>query len=93
MGARIQLRRGRAAFWTSENPILHQGEPGYESDTRKLKIGDGVTHWRELPYSSSGGADIPVDQASLADHISAAEPHPAYDSGPSFTLLYANAKV
>lgn len=93
MGARIQLRRGRAAFWDSENPILHPGEPGYESDTRKLKIGDGVTHWRELPYSAGGASGIPVDQASLAEHISAATPHPVYDDGPSLFLLYENAKV
>lgn len=92
MGARIQLRRGKAAFWDSENPILRAGEPGLETDTRKVKYGDGVTHWRELPYSS-GGADVPVDQASLADHINAAEPHPVYDDGPSLFLLYENAKV
>jgi hypothetical protein len=57
MGAQIQFRRGKAAFWDSENPILRDGEPGYEKDTRKLKIGDGVTHWRELPYlvGANGG--------------------------------------
>lgn len=92
MGARIQLRRGKAAFWESENPILHEGEPGLETDTRKVKYGDGNTHWRELPYSS-GGADIPVDQASLADHINNPTPHPVYDDGPSLFLLYQNAKV
>jgi hypothetical protein len=92
MGARIQLRRGKAAFWASENPILHSGEPGYETNTRKWKVGDGVTPWNDLPYSS-GGADIPVDQASLADHISSPTPHPVYDDGPSLELLYENAKV
>lgn len=93
MGARIQLRRGKKAFWESENPILHEGEPGYERDTRKLKIGDGVTPWNDLPYAAGGASDIPVDQASLADHINAALPHPVYDDGPSLALLYANAKV
>jgi hypothetical protein len=96
MSAQIQLRRGSAAFWNSENPILHPGEPGVElhpGHPVKLKFGDGVTPWRELPYSPEGGADIPVDQASLADHINAAEPHPVYDNGPSLYLLYENAKV
>lgn len=93
MGARIQLRRGTAAFWISENPVLHSGEPGYETDTKKLKIGDGNTPWRELAYSSSGGSSLPPDQASLLDHINAAEPHPVYDDGPSLALLYQNAKV
>jgi hypothetical protein len=26
------------------------GEPGFEKDTQKLKIGDGETAWRNLPY-------------------------------------------
>lgn len=52
--SRIQVRRGKAAFWTDENPVLFLGEPGYESDTRKLKFGDGATHWRELPYFAGG---------------------------------------
>jgi hypothetical protein len=92
MGARIQLRRGKAAFWTDENPILRPGEPGYETDTRKLKIGDGRTPWRELAYSA-GGSDVPVDQASLAEHINAATPHPVYDDGPDLSVIYENAKV
>jgi hypothetical protein len=93
MPTEIRLRRGKKAFWESENPILHDGEPGYERDTRRLKIGDGVTHWNELPYSAGGATDIPIDQASLAEHINAAQPHPAYDDGPSLFLLYQNAKV
>ena len=91
--AQIQLRRGKAAFWDSENPILHDGEPGYEKDTGRLKIGDGNTHWRELEYVAGGATDVPVDQASLAEHINAATPHPVYDNGPSLSLLYENAKV
>lgn len=93
MGARIQFRRGTAAFWDSENPTLHPGEPGYETDTRKTKVGDGKTPWRELPYSSGGSTTLPPDQESLLEHINAAEPHPAYDDGPSLALLYQNMKV
>jgi hypothetical protein len=93
MATQIQIRRGRKAFWESENPILHDGEPGYEKDTRKLKIGDGSTPWNALPYAAGGASDIPIDQASLAEHINAATPHPVYDDGPSLSLLYANAKV
>lgn len=91
--ARIQLRRGTAAFWTSANPVLHPGEPGYETDTRKLKIGDGNTPWRELPYSPTDGFELPPDQTTLAEHVNAVEPHPVYDNGPSLSLLYQNAKV
>ena len=88
-GARIQLRRGSAAFWADENPILRSGEPGYERDTRRLKLGDGVTPWRDLPYFG-GPDDIPLE---LFDHINSLTPHPVYDDGPSLLLLYENAKV
>jgi hypothetical protein len=46
----VQFRRGTASTWTSVNPTLGSGEPGYETDTGKLKIGDGVTLWNSLPY-------------------------------------------
>jgi hypothetical protein len=32
------------------NPFLLAGEPCSEYDTGKLKIGDGVHNWRDLPY-------------------------------------------
>lgn len=52
MAVQIQYRRGTAAQWTSVNPILAQGEPGYEYDTGKFKVGNGVDNWNTLPYSS-----------------------------------------
>lgn len=51
MADRIQLRRDTAANWTSTNPTLSQGEIGYETDTGKLKIGDGATAWAVLGYA------------------------------------------
>ena len=54
MATRMQQRRGTAAQWTSTNsgngPILNAGEIGWESDTNKLKIGDGTNHWVNLDY-------------------------------------------
>ena len=46
----IQFRRNTAANATSSNPTLGVGEPGYETDTGRLKIGDGSTAWIILPY-------------------------------------------
>ena len=51
MAVRIQLRRDTEANWTSSNPVLELGEPGFATDTRKLKIGDGVTAWSSLEYT------------------------------------------
>jgi hypothetical protein len=46
----IQVRRDTAANWTSDNPTLADGELGYEKDTQKMKVGDGVTAWNSLDY-------------------------------------------
>lgn len=50
MSDRIQLRRDSAAVWTLVNPTLAQGEVGVETDTHKLKLGDGITPWNDLGY-------------------------------------------
>jgi hypothetical protein len=47
---RIQLRRDTAANWTSYNPILRAGEVGVETDTQRLKVGDGSSAWLSRPY-------------------------------------------
>ena len=48
-----RLKRGTAQRWIEVNPILQQGEPGFEYDTNRLKIGDGFTPWTNLPYINS----------------------------------------
>jgi hypothetical protein len=39
--------------WEALNPVVLAGEPGLESDTENLKIGDGRTTWSGLPYFGS----------------------------------------
>ena len=51
----IKFRRDTSANWTSVNPIPAQGEPCYETDTGKLKIGNGSDNYVTLPYVSGGG--------------------------------------
>ena len=46
----IQLRRALAADWYGDNTLLYDGEFGLEQDTKKIKLGDGITLWRDLPY-------------------------------------------
>ena len=59
--ATIQLHRGLAATWAKNNPILAYGEPGFEKDTYKLKIGDGVTEWNSLEYFNDDYAKVRRD--------------------------------
>lgn len=51
----IQVRRGTAANWTSTNPTLAAGEFGFETDTNKLKCGNGSTAWNSLTYINNDG--------------------------------------
>lgn len=55
----IQLRRGTAGQWSAANPVLSQGEVGFEYDTGNFKIGDGITPWNTLPYQGSDGSSGP----------------------------------
>ena len=63
MSVRIQLRRDTAANWASTNPTLTQGEPGYETDTGRVKYGNGSTAWNSLGY----GALLPTGGAISGD--------------------------
>lgn len=47
---KILFRRDLAATWTSVDPVLSAGEIGLESDTDKIKLGDGTSSWTELDY-------------------------------------------
>ncbi|WP_249283673.1 hypothetical protein [Ligaoa zhengdingensis] len=52
--ARQQQRSDAAANWAAANPVLLCGEIGFESDTRKWKIGDGASAWSALAYQADG---------------------------------------
>lgn len=55
----FKIRRGQSQVWADINPILAEGEPGYELDTHRLKIGDGEKSWNELPYIGGSSTEIP----------------------------------
>jgi hypothetical protein len=50
---RFELRRNTKLGWPA-NFILLAGEPGTETDTGQMKVGDGVTPWSLLPYVGGG---------------------------------------
>ena len=41
--------------WETENPILLKGEMGYDSTSKRYKIGDGVNTWKKLQYDIDTG--------------------------------------
>jgi Major tropism determinant N-terminal domain len=47
----INTQRGTAAALTASNPVIASGQVVYETDTGRLKVGDGTTAWTALPYA------------------------------------------
>lgn len=62
MAVQIQIRRDTAANWTSVNPILASGEQGLETDTGKIKFGNGSSAWNSLPYFLQSALDAKQDE-------------------------------
>jgi hypothetical protein len=62
MASIIQLRGGTASAWTSANPTLAQKEMGIETDTNKIKLGDGATAWTGLGYFETGEVTLAASQ-------------------------------
>jgi len=52
----MQQRRGTSDQWTAANPVLGEGEIGWESETNSFKIGDGVNNWTTLSYFQDAAA-------------------------------------
>ena len=56
--ARIRPKRGSISNWQDANPILAEGEIGFEvpntgvgTGVTRIKVGDGVKAWNDLPYA------------------------------------------
>lgn len=68
----LKGRRGTASAWASANPTPADGELCIETDTGKVKIGDGVTAYTALAYftlanatTSSAGLMSAADKSKL----------------------------
>ena len=93
MAVQIQLRNDIAANWTSTNPVLAVGEIGVETDTKLLKLGDGVTAWTALAYFTP---DVNAVAAQLVDSAPATldtlnELAEALGDDPNFATTVTNA--
>ena len=76
MADRIQQRRDTKARWAEYNPILLEGEPGYELDTDQYKLGDGEHAWNDLPYrgypclqQTGQSTTTPMSQKAVTDEL------------------------
>lgn len=67
---RIQWRRDTAAAWAAANPVLAEGEAGFETDTGRAKVGNGSSAWNVLPYM--GGINRSVQTITTPTTLAAA---------------------
>ena len=88
---RIKPRRDTAANWSSENPVLDDGELGYDTTNKKFKMGNGATAWNSLDFSEDATMlrttdvdDTPVDGVTNAPVSS----NWAYDHAANVTSLH-----
>jgi hypothetical protein len=58
MAQKIQIRRGTTSQWSTANPVLASGEMGYDTDLKRMKIGDGVTAWNSLSFEIADVQDF-----------------------------------
>ena len=86
----IQARRDTAANWTSANPTLAAGELGYETDTGKVKIGNGSTAWNTLAYLGGGSVSPLTTKGDLWGYSSADARIPVGSDGQ---VLVADSSV
>lgn len=86
MSVQIQLRRGTAAQWTAANTLLAQGEVGIETDTGKIKVGDGSTAWTSLAYFTGSGAVSSVTGTAPVASSGGATPAISLSAGYGDTL-------
>lgn len=62
----IQFRRGTTKSWRDAKVKLAAGQPGYDKDKHKIKIGDGESNWADLPYASGLSAEEIFDSEANA---------------------------
>lgn len=62
----IQFKRGKTSTWEKQKTVLADGQPGYDKERKKLKIGNGKDSWKDLPDASGLFMDEIIDSEENA---------------------------
>jgi Major tropism determinant N-terminal domain len=65
MSRQITLRKDSATNWATTNPTLALGEPGYDTDAKNIKIGDGSTIWTNLSFLIPTPFSLPIASTTV----------------------------
>ena len=106
---RILVRNDTTENWNAveETAVLLKGEIGVEfaSDMTKVKVGDGVAPWKDLPYVTSSqavkeammtwgeiaGMTYTTEESSVTEHLGLSKP--AYSDVVDVAILNSNADM
>lgn len=98
MAVQIQFRRDTSSNWNTVNPMLAQGEVGYDITEDKIKIGDGINYWTGLTYSQGANGTNGTSGTSGTNGASGSSGTSGVDGGgggldpgvPDNSILYKN---
>lgn len=65
----IRIKRATSSRWNSINPILSAGELGLETDTGKIKAGNGAASWSELNYIGPDNTNLLIPTRNYYGYI------------------------
>jgi hypothetical protein len=82
------LIRNTYAGWVSSNPVLALGDTGFERDTGRFKIGDGVKVWNDLKYYNDTSSSAPGEGGS-DPRVLGFEDFADTEFDPNFTFTYS----
>lgn len=57
----IRQKRATSEVWAALNPVLLEGEFGYDMTAKRIKIGDGITPWNLLDWQGGGGEGASIE--------------------------------
>lgn len=72
--AQILLRGGTSAEWLAANPILAAREMAIDTTERRVKVGDGVSAWTSLPWTSMAASEVTRLEAAATALAGAVSP-------------------
>jgi len=87
----IKLKGKTAADWFTDNDLLGDRQPGIETDTLRMKVGNGVDLYNDLPYFQGEGASIQTFQIVTASLAMGATEQASLNIAKCFQLLEIDA--
>jgi hypothetical protein len=87
-----KLIRNTYAGWVSSNPILALEDTGFERDTGRSKIGDGVKAWNDMNYfneaPAGGGGRLSTAPVEFGDPVTARLRYEIVPAGGTQEVFY-----